>query len=78
MLRREGEEMLPQSSWGRAVPQFPLWDLSRASGLPISMIKEGLRRKVPMAEVVPAAPRETGITTLINCKYDYYTKNHRC
>lgn len=23
MLGREGEGMVPQSSWGRAVPQFP-------------------------------------------------------
>ena len=34
MLGREGWEMLSQRSWGRAVPQFPPWELSRASELP--------------------------------------------
>lgn len=49
MLGREGEGMVPQSSWGRAVPQFPPSpslcfsyasvfpagaELRRASGLP--------------------------------------------
>jgi len=46
-------------------------------GAAISLIKGGLRRKAPTAEVVLAAPRETGAATPIYCQCGYCAKNHR-